>query len=65
MSSALLNQQYILSKVGFPDGSADLPANAETSGDAGLILGSGKSPGGGNGNPLWYSCLEYPTDRGA
>ena len=50
MSSALVSQQYILSKVGFPDGSADLPANAETAGDAGLILGSGRSPGGGNGN---------------
>ena len=63
MSSALVNQQYILSKVGFPDGSADLPANAETAENAGLILGSGK--GGGNGNPVWYSCLENPMDRGA
>ena len=45
-----MNPQYILSKVGFPDGSADLPVNAETAGDAGLILGSGRSPGGGNGN---------------
>jgi len=31
--------------------------------DAGLIPGSGRSPGGGNGNPLQYSCLENPTDR--
>ena len=30
----------------------------------GLIPGSGRSPGGGNGNPLQYSCLENPTDRG-
>ena len=34
-------------------------------GDAGLISGSGRSPGGGNGNPLQYSCLKNPMDRGA
>ena len=34
-------------------------------GDQGLIPGSGRSPGEGNGNPLQYSCLENPTDRGA
>ena len=33
--------------------------------DAGSIPGSGRSPGGGNGNPLQYSCLENLTDRGA
>ena len=33
--------------------------------DMGLISGSGRSPGGGHGNPLWYSCLENPMDRGA
>ena len=33
--------------------------------DAGSIPGSGRSPGGGHGNPLQYSCLENPTDRGA
>ena len=33
--------------------------------DVGLVLGSGRSPGGGNGNPLQYSCLENPTDKGA
>ena len=38
------------------------PANA---GDADLIPGSGRYPGGGNGNPLEYSCLENPMDRGA
>ena len=31
----------------------------------GSIPGSGRSPGGGNGNPLQYSCLEIPMDRGA
>ena len=34
-------------------------------GDMGLILGSGRSPGVGNGNPLQCSCLENPQDRGA
>ena len=36
--------------------------NAE---DRGSIPGSGRYPGEGNGNPLWYSCLEKPMDRGA
>ena len=40
----------------------NLPASA---GDVGLILGSGRSPGGGNGNPLQYSWLENYVDRGA
>ena len=38
------------------------PANA---GDTGSIPGSGRSPGEGNTNPLQYSCLENPMDRGA
>ena len=38
------------------------PANV---GDAGLIPGLGRSPGGGNGSPLQYSYLENPMDRGA
>jgi len=41
------------------------PANAGDVRDAGLILGSGRSPGGGCGNPLQYSCLENPMGRGA
>jgi len=50
--------------MSFPDGSVvkNLPANA---GDAGSIPGLARSPGGGNGNPLQYSCLENPMDRGA
>ena len=40
------------------------PANAGDIRDAGLIPGSGRSPGGGHGNPLQYSCLENPMDRG-
>ena len=39
--------------------------NAGAEGDTGSILGSGRSPGGGHGNPLQYSCLENPMDRGA
>ena len=38
------------------------PANAGASGDAGFIPGLGRSPGGGNGNLLQYSCLENSTD---
>ena len=41
------------------------PANAGDVRDAALISGLGKSPGGGHGKPLQYSCLENPTDRGA
>ena len=41
------------------------PANAGDARDAGSISGSGRSPGGGHGNPLKYSCLENPMDRGA
>ena len=50
--------------LGFPGGSAvkSPPASA---GDAGLIRGSGRSPGEGNGNPLQYSGMENPMDRGA
>ena len=43
----------------------NLPANAGDARDLGLIPGSGKSPGEGNGNPFQYSCLENPMDRGA
>ena len=43
----------------------NLLANARDARDVGSIPGSGKSPGGGHGNPLQYSCLENPMDRGA
>ena len=39
--------------------------NAGDVGDVGSIPGSGRSPGGGHGNPLQYPCLENPMDRGA
>ena len=51
-------------KYGFPD----VFYSKETAcivGDPGLIPGSGRSPGEGNGNPLQYSCLENSMDRGA
>ena len=50
-----------------PCGSAvrNPPANAEDTGDTGLIPGLGRPPGGQNHNPLQYSCLENPMDRGA
>ena len=41
------------------------PANAGDAGDEGSIPGSGRPSGGGNGNPLQYSCLGNPIDRGA
>ena len=49
------------------EGSAgkESPLSAEDTRDLGLIPESGKSPGGGNGNPLWYSGLENSMDRGA
>ena len=43
----------------------NLSASAGDTGDVGSISGSGRSPGVGNGNPLQYSCLENPMDRGA
>ena len=43
----------------------NLPAKAEDIRGMGSIPGLGRSPGGGNGNPLQYSCLENPMDRGA
>ena len=50
--------------LGFTDGSVvkNPPANV---GDMGLLPGSGRSPGGGNGNPFQYSCQDNPMDRGA
>ena len=53
--------------LGFPGGSVvkNLPTKAGDIRDVGLIPGLGRSPGEGNGNPLQYSCLENPMDRGA
>ena len=49
---------------GFPDGSAGKESTCNA-GDTDSIPGSRKSPGGGHGNPLQYSCWENPRDRGA
>ena len=53
-----------ISYMGFPGGTVvkNLPADSR---DAGLIPESGRSPGGGNGNPLQYSCLEISIETEA
>ena len=53
--------------MGYADDSVvkNLLTNTEDTGDVGLIPGSGRSPGVGNGNRLQYSCLENSMDRGA
>ena len=53
--------------MGFPGGSVakNLPANAGDTRDTGSRPGSGRSLGEGDGNPLQYSCLGNPMDRGA
>ena len=50
--------------VGFP-GSSDGKESTSKAEDLGSVPGLGRSPGGGHGNPLQYSCLENPMDRGA
>ena len=58
---------WLNSHLGFPGDTVikDPPANAGEAGDEGLIPGSGRSPGGGNDNPLQYSYLENSMERGA
>ena len=56
-------RRFSSEKISFPGGS-DGKESACNAGDWGLIPGSGRSPGGGNGNPLQYSCLENSMDRG-
>ena len=50
--------------LGFPDGS-DGKKSTSNAGNLGSILGLGRSPGGGHGNALQYSCLENSMNRGA
>ena len=61
------NKTNIFSVLGFPGGASgkEQACNAEDSGEPGLIPGLRRSPGGGNGNPLQYSCLENCMDREA
>ena len=54
----------MMATTDFPGGS-DGKASAYNAGVPGSIPGSGRSPGEGNGNPLQYTCLENPRDRGA
>ena len=54
---------FYMVALGFPGGS--VVKESCNSGNVGSIPGSERSPGGGNGNPLEYSCLENPMDRGA
>ena len=53
----------LISHTSLP-GSSDSKVSVYNAGDPGSILGSGRSPGKGNGNPLQYSCLEKSMDRG-
>ena len=64
MTLAFFKVSCFAVREGFPGSSAAKNPAAST-GDAGSIPGSGRSPGGGHGNPLQYSCLENPMDRGA
>ena len=57
-------ENEILLTKGFPGGS-DSKASVYNAGDPGVIPGSGRSSGEGNGNPLQYSCLENPMGGGA
>ena len=58
------NKDFELLLWGFPGGSNG-KKSACNAGDLSFIPGSGRLPGEGNGNPLQYSCLENPMDRGA
>ena len=67
IQQVLISNLFYMQKYkvqGFPGGSVvkNLPAKA---GDTGSIPGLGKSPGGGDGNPLQYPCLKNPMGRGA
>ena len=55
---------FLTTQFGFPGGS-EVKASACNAGDLGSISGLGRFPAEGNGNPLQYSCLENPMDRGA
>ena len=64
-----MNQQYLLTKMSLDISQValvvkNLPANAGDATDPGSIPGFGRSPGGGHGNPLQYSCLENPKEGG-
>ena len=60
-------EHYFLKFKGFPDGAHGKESTCQSGDvrDMGSIPGLGRSPGEGNGNPLQYSCLESPMDKGA
>ena len=66
-TSCPIPQYQVCTFVGFPDGASrkESACNAGDASDAGSIPGWGRSPERGNGNPLQYSCLGNPMDRGA
>ena len=63
MSLEISYQQWWASQVALVV--KNMPAKAGHVREMGLILELGRSPGGGNGNPIQYSCLENPMERGA
>ena len=67
MRCMLKNGGALAQSEGLPQwpSSKESACNAGDAGEEGLILGLGRSPGGGNGNTLQYSCLENPMEREA
>ena len=71
MDSGIFIKRIVIPTGGFPSGSVvkkkkkTSTGNARDAGDVGSIPGWGRFPGGEHDNPLQYSCLEYPMDRGA
>ena len=70
-ASILQHSAFFLSQLSHPHMTTQFPGgsygkeSACNAGDLGSILGLGRSPGGGHGNPFQYSCLKSPMDRGA
>ena len=58
-------EAFLVKRITVTFGGSEVTASASNAGDPGSIPGSGRSPGEGNGNPLQYSCLKNPMDRGA
>jgi len=58
-------EAFLVKRITVTFGGSEVTASPSNAGDLGSIPGSGRSPGEGNGNPLQYSCLKNPMDRGA
>jgi len=65
ITNAEITNNHSYSKIGASQVVKNQLAIARDVRNVGLIPGSGRSPGGGHSNPLQYSCLENPMDRGA